>query len=280
MSLRSLPAVQAFTRPAGLQWDAPSDVLARWSSSVPLAAEDDPATITIYDVIGEDWWTGGGFTAARAAGILRSIGPKPVTVKLNSPGGDMFEGVAIYNLLREHPARVSIDVHGLAASAASIIAMAGDDIRMGLGSFMMIHNAWGTVIGNRHEMRAVADLFEGFDAAMVDIYAARTDRARDEIVAAMDSETYMGAREAVEQGFADSVRDDDAAPAARAALPQEISARRRADAMLAQAGMPRSERRRLLKEIAGMQDAAGQAMPGAGPDTAALRRLIDTIRSF
>lgn len=214
MSLRNLPAVQAFTRPAGLQWDAPSDVLARWSASAPVAAEDDPATITIYDVIGEDWWTGGGFTAARAAGILRSIGPKPLTVKLNSPGGDMFEGVAIYNLLREHPARVSIDVHGLAASAASIIAMAGDDIRMGLGSFMMIHNAWGAVIGNRHEMRAVADLFEGFDAAMVDIYAARTGRGRDEIVAAMDSETYMGARDAVARGFADSVREDDAAPEA------------------------------------------------------------------
>src|SRR5690606_23214700 len=122
-------------------------VLAKWAERPQAAEGDDPNTISIYDVIGEDWWTGGGFTAKRAAAALRSIGKNPVTVNVNSPGGDMFEGIAIYNLLREHPAEVTVNVMGLAASAASIIAMAGDKINVALGSFVMIHNAWGIVIG-------------------------------------------------------------------------------------------------------------------------------------
>lgn len=93
--------------------------------------EDD--STTIFDVIGENGM-GGGVS-------LRRIGPNAVTVQINSPGGDMFEGIAIYNLLRTHPAAVTVEVLGLAASAASIIAMAGDDIRMSPGSFLMLHTA-------------------------------------------------------------------------------------------------------------------------------------------
>src|SRR5262245_53778386 len=156
MTIRKLPEAKTIARPQNFQWDAPSDVLAKWAER-PLAADStDANTITIYDVIGEDLWTGGGFTAKRMSAALRSIGKNDVTVKINSPGGDMFEGIAIYNLLREHPAKVTVDVMGWAASAASIIAMAGDEIRMGLGTFMMVHNAWGMVIGNRHDMRAAA----------------------------------------------------------------------------------------------------------------------------
>ena len=208
MTLRKMPEAKTFQRPQNFQWDAPSDVLAR-CSELPLAAEaDDANTISIYDVIGEDFWTGGGFTAKRMAAALRSIGKNDVTVKINSPGGDMFEGIAIYNLLREHPAKVTIDVMGWAASAASIIAMAGDDVRMGLGTFMMVHNAWGVVIGNRHDMRAAADLFDGFDGAITDIYEARTKLDRKAITKLMDAETFMGPSEAVEKGFADSVLNE------------------------------------------------------------------------
>jgi ATP-dependent Clp protease protease subunit len=207
MTIRQMPAAKTFERPQNFQWDAPSDVLAKWAER-PLAAEsDDPNTISIYDVIGEDFWSGGGFTAKRMSAALRSIGKNDVTVKINSPGGDMFEGIAIYNLLREHPAKVTIDVMGWAASAASIIAMAGDEIRMGLGTFMMVHNAWGVVIGNRHDMRDAADLFEGFDSAIVDIYAARAKIERKQIEKLMDAETFMGPSEAVEKGFADSISD-------------------------------------------------------------------------
>src|SRR5690554_286953 len=119
MSLRKLPEAATFQRPQNFQWDAPSDVLAKWAEHPLAAASDDPGTITIFDVIGEDMWSGGGFTAKRMAGALRAIGKKPVTVQVNSPGGDMFEGIAIYNLLRAHPEKVTIEVLGWAASAAS-----------------------------------------------------------------------------------------------------------------------------------------------------------------
>ncbi|MFN3549234.1 MAG: head maturation protease, ClpP-related, partial [Mesorhizobium sp.] len=187
MSLRKLPEAKTFQRPQNFQWDAPSDVLARWAETAPSAASsEDNNVITMFEVIGEDFWSGGGVTAKRISAALRSIGDRDVVVKINSPGGDMFEGIAIYNLLRAHKARVTIEVLGWAASAASIIAMAGDEIRMGLGTFMMVHNAWGIVIGNRHDMREAAGLFDGFDAAIADIYEARTGMKRKDIEKLMD----------------------------------------------------------------------------------------------
>lgn len=282
MSLRKLPEVRAFQRPENFNWDAPSDVLSRWSDA-PMAAEaDDPNTISVYDVIGEDWWTGGGFTASRMAGALRSIGAKDVTVKINSPGGDMFEGIAIYNLLKDHPAKVTVDVMGWAASAASIIAMAGDQINMGLGTFMMVHNAWGGVIGNRHDMRDAADLFDGFDSALADIYEARTGLKRAEIVKLMDAETFMGPSDAVKQGFADTVDDTRSAPDAKnAADLQGVNAKRRIDAALAGQGMSRSERRKLFENFSSTQDAAEPATHDAGDDdwSASALRLIQTMRA-
>lgn len=275
MSLRKLPEAKAFERPAGLEWDAPSDVLARWE---PMAAEaDDPATISLYDVIGEDWYSGDGWTAKRMAGALRAIGKKDVAVNINSPGGDMFEGLAIYNLLREHPAKVTVKVMGIAASAASIIAMAGDEIQMGGGTFLMIHNAWGIVIGNRNDMRDAADIFEKFDASMADIYAARTGKKVADIAALMDAETYIAAREAVEGGFADSVSDMKDAAASLRSRP-ELSAKRRVDALLAKQGVPRTERRSLIRNLSGTHDAADPATLRAGEDlTASLRSLLTTL---
>ncbi|MFG1247624.1 head maturation protease, ClpP-related [Xanthobacter flavus] len=276
MCLRKLPEIKAFTRPAGLSWDAPAEALERWAA--PVAAAEDPATISIYEPIGADWF-GEGFTAKRMAAALRAIGPNPVNVSINSPGGDVFEGLAIYNQLREHPAEVKVKVMGLAASAASFIAMAGDRIEMGLGSFMMIHNSWGVVIGNRHEMRAAAHLFDEFDASMRDIYVARTGLDGAEVSSLMDAETWLGARKAVDKGFADATFDDAEANSTGQAR-ADVGARRRLDALLARQGVPRAERRRLMREISGTQDAAGpDAMPCAGVDTAALRRLIATLKN-
>src|SRR5690606_18633482 len=105
-----LPEAQVFARPQNYQWDAHSDVLAKWAEH-PLAATpgaDGDTTISMFDVIGEDGWSGGGVTVNRIAAALRSIGNKDITVRINSPGGDMFEGIAIYNLLRAHPARVTV----------------------------------------------------------------------------------------------------------------------------------------------------------------------------
>lgn len=280
MSLRNLPAAKAFQRPEGLQWDAPSHALERWAALPQAAASDEPGTISIYDVIGEDWWTGEGVTAKRISGALRSIGSKPVTVNVNSPGGDMFEGLAIYNLLRDHPAEVTIKVMGLAASAASIIAMAGDRIEMGLGSFLMIHNAWGAVVGNRHDWRAAAEVFDQYDAAMAEIYEARSGQPVKEVAKLMDAETFMRASEAVSKGFADATFNDPSPSSDDAQARADLSARRRLDALLAKDGLPRSERRRLMREALGTSGAAEpSATLRAGFDPAAAMRLLDTIRS-
>ncbi|MFC3163068.1 head maturation protease, ClpP-related [Ciceribacter thiooxidans] len=285
MSLRQLPEAKTFQRPQNFQWDAPSDVLAKWAE-VPMAAgEESDNTITMFEVIGEDWWTGGGVTAKRVSAALRSIGSKDVTVKINSPGGDMFEGIAIYNLLRNHPAKVTVEVLGWAASAASIIAMAGDEIRMGLGTFMMVHNAWGVVVGNRHDMREAASLFDGFDSAIADIYEARTGMKRKDIEKLMDAETFMGPSEAVEKGFADTVDNaiDSSSSANTKNMDRGLMARRQTEAALARAGFTRDKRSELLSEIgasAAPRDASRHsAARDAGIDLAAIRQLIETIRT-
>lgn len=282
MSLRNLPEAKTFQRPQNFQWDAPSDVLAKWAEAPMASATDEDNTISMFEVIGEDWWTGGGVTAKRVSAALRSIGKNGVTVKVNSPGGDMFEGIAIYNLLRAHPAKVTIEVLGWAASAASIIAMAGDEIRMGLGSFMMVHNAWGVVIGNRHDMRDSAELFDGFDGAIADIYEARTGMKRSDIEELMDAETFMGPAEAVKNGFADVVDDGIAAPGGDVKnMDRGLMARRQTEAALARAGFSRETRSEMLLEMGvGTRDAAQKpAARDAGIDPAALQRLLNLMKS-
>ncbi|WP_287994602.1 head maturation protease, ClpP-related [Acidiphilium sp.] len=286
MSLKKLPQPQAFERPEGYTWDAPAIALDQWAEN-PLAAEaDDANTVSIYGVIGEDFW-GEGFTAKRMAGALRAVGKNAVTVNVNSPGGDMFEGLAIYNLLREHPAKVTVKVMGVAASAASVIAMAGDEVLMGTGSVMMIHNAWGLVIGNRHDFADAASVFETFDASMASIYAARTGMKEADIMAMLDGPTrasdgtYMTASEAIEKGFADAEFEgvSDSA-AAKAKLPANILAERRMDAALAKSGMPRTERRALLADAkGGARDAAPTVTRDADALTAGLAQLFTAIKS-
>lgn len=284
MSLRTLPEAKSFTRPQNFQWDAPSDVLAKWAEMPMAAADDGDNSISMYDVIGEDWWTGGGVTAKRVSAALRSIGNKDVVVNINSPGGDMFEGIAIYNLLRAHPAKVTINVLGWAASAASIIAMAGDEIRMGLGSFMMVHNAWGVVVGNRHDMRDGAALFDGFDSAIADIYEARTGVKRAEITKLMDAETFMGASDAVKNKFADVVDDSLSAPSeANNTVDRTIMARRQTEAALARAGFSRDRRSEMLSELgvskAAPRDASRHpAARDAGKFEALAKELISILK--
>lgn len=278
MTLRKIPEIKALQQPQGYQWDVPSDALARWVD-MPMAAQDEPQTITIYDVIGEDVWTGGGFTAKRMNAALRYIGAKDVTVKINSPGGSVFEGFAIYNELRQHKAKVTVEVMGIAASAAAYIAMAGDEINMGLGSFIMVHNAWGMVVGNRNDLAGAIDTLSQIDNAQIDIFEARTGLKRAEIEKFMDAETFFSAGDAVKHGFADAVFDA-GDPGAKAHVKPAINAKRQLDALLAQSGVPRSERRRMLNEATGgTQDAAPTVTHDAGLDAAALSQLLQTLRS-
>ncbi len=261
MTIKSLPRAPEGRPFARENRDLPSSAMERWNGGIKAAKSDDNS-ISVFDVIGADWY-GEGVTASRIAAALRSIGGADVTVNINSPGGDMFEGLAIYNLLREYEGKVTVKVLGLAASAASIIAMAGDDVQIGRGAFLMIHNCWVYAMGNRHDLAQIATDMEPFDKAMNDIYGARTGLDTDAIDAMMDAETYIGGSDAVEKGFADrllsadEIADDDDSPAA---------ALRKLDAMLAKTDAPRSERRKLLKALTGSKPGAAakpEGMPGA-----------------
>ncbi|WP_022960293.1 head maturation protease, ClpP-related [Spongiibacter tropicus] len=251
---------QASLSRGDIRFDLIPKALESWSPGV-RAAGNDENSISIFDAIGEDYWTGEGVTAKRISAALRSIGDRDVVVNINSPGGDMFEGLAIYSLLKEHPGNVTVRILGLAASAASIIAMAGDDIQIARAGFLMIHNAWICVCGNRNDLREFAEYLEPFDQSMADIYTARTGEDIDAIKTLMDAETWIGGQAAIEQGFAtallpsDAIEEDES-PEARAVA--------KVDLILAKAGMPRSQRRQLIKEIkTSTPSAAGGDTPGA-----------------
>lgn len=251
---------------ADVRFDVSTGALNKWDASIKAASTEETNVINIFDVIGEDYWTGEGWTATRVSGLLRYIGAdQDVTVNINSPGGDMFEGLAIYNLLREHKGTVTTKVMGVAASAASVIALGGDKIEIARAGFFMIHNAWILVAGNRNDLRSYADYLEPFDKAMADIYAARSGGSLEEMAALMDAESWIGGSEAIELGFADSLlaadevlRDDSATASAAARL----------DRALAKSGMPRTERRKLLNEIKGTPSATEvqEDMPSAVSD--------------
>ncbi|WP_312181320.1 head maturation protease, ClpP-related [Pantoea sp. CTOTU46764] len=259
--INTLPAAPEGRLSASGKRDLPAAAIDRWDGSIRAATQTGENTITIFDVIGEDWW-GDGVSANRIAGALRSLDGEDVTVHINSPGGDMFEGLAIYNLLREYHGKVTVKVLGLAASAASIIAMAGDEVQIGRGAFLMIHNAWIVAAGNRNDFREYANYLEPFDKAMADIYAARSGMPVEEIQSLMDKESFIGGGDSVAKGLADAllssdeITSDDESPAA---------AIRKIDAFLAKGGMPRSERRKHLKALGSMPGAAAKEndKPGA-----------------
>lgn len=276
MSLRNLPEIRADARFDRLQFDLRTDAVERWKPEVRAASEGD-ATISIYGPIGATW-DGEGVTVKRIAAALRSIGNKDVTVNVNSPGGDFFEGVAIYNTLREHRAKVTINVMGIAASAASVIAMAGDEVLMGEGSFLMIHNAWGVAIGNRHDMAEAAAFLEPFDAEMAALYANRTGMKASEVVRLMDAETWIGSARAIEDGFADGMLDRGFATEDASARGDK-KARALVEAAMAKAGHSRAQRRDTLKSLfSGKPSAAEPVMPCAGDETAVLLQgLISNI---
>jgi ATP-dependent protease ClpP protease subunit len=271
--------VAAPTRPAAFE---------KWNAGLRASGEVGDNVITMYDVIGEDYWTGTGVTAKRVAAALRAIGARDVEVHLNSPGGDMFEGISIYNILREHPGAVKIKVLGLAASAASIIAMAGDEVEIGSASFLMIHNCWVMAIGNRHDMLETAAWLEPFDGAMADVYAARSGQTREQVVAWMEAArgegTYFSGTQAVELGFADRLLASDA-------IAEDDSEREKGKARsainIAEMALckehPRSEARAILSQIKGKPDAArdAAAKPDAGGTSwiSAAADLLTTMKS-
>lgn len=164
--------------------------------------------ILLYGVIG-DWWDGlDSSSIIQAVDQLGEI--DKLVVRINSPGGLVHEGMAIFNFLKDHPAAVTIRVDGLAASIASIVALAGDEIIMGKGSMMMIHNPWNVVWGDADALRQEADVLEKITGQLVGIYAEATGKSEPDILAKMEAETWMTDEEAVAEGFATAVAGADA----------------------------------------------------------------------
>ena len=165
------------------------------------AKADQSADISIFDEIG--FW---GVTAKQFIGDLKAIDAKTIKLAINSPGGSVFDALAMYNALRQHPANVEVTVLGVAASAASLVAMAGDTIVMPENAFMMIHNPLNFAYGNADELREMADVLDKIGASLVATYANRTGLPEDEIKALLDAETWLNAEEAVLKGFADELQ--------------------------------------------------------------------------
>lgn len=261
-----------------VKFEAPVSALSRWNPEIQAAAEDKnvgDATINIYSTIG-DYGDGNGMTPKIMSAILKKADGRDVTVNINSPGGDFFDGVALHALLSEYSGNVKVRVLGMAASAASIVALAGDTVEIAKGGFFMIHNAWTIAIGNRNDMTNVADMLAKFDASMNKIYSDATGLDEKSVRKMMDAETWLSDEEAVAQNFAKNLLGEEYVKN----VPQEkqAKAKHKLDVALAKSGMPRAERRELIKEFTGTPGAAGDVMPRADELGNALAALLTTIK--
>jgi ATP-dependent protease ClpP protease subunit len=172
------------------------------AASKPLRAESSGAEATVYlhGVIGGFW---GDIDETEFVKALSSIKADTIHLRIDSPGGDVFGARAMMTAIAQHPAKVVAHVDGLAASAATGICTACDEIEITQGAGFMIHNAWSVAIGNKADMRKTGDLLEKIDGDLVNDYARRTGRDASEIANWMDEETWFTADEAVANGFAD-----------------------------------------------------------------------------
>ncbi|HFJ9309587.1 MULTISPECIES: head maturation protease, ClpP-related [Bacillus] len=186
--------------------------LANVQHTFKAETKTDSLDITIYGDIGESWWSDS-TSAVDIEKTLKATSANVININLNSPGGDVFDGIAIYNQLKNHPAKIIINVDGLAASAASIIAMAADELIMNTGSMLMIHEASTWTWGTKLDIRKTLNALEGIDKSLADIYMTRYQGERSEIETMIANETWFTANEAVEFGLAhkvnEQVEDDD-----------------------------------------------------------------------
>ena len=164
----------------------------------------DTAEISIYDEIG-----GWGISAQQFAKDFKALGNnlKQINLHIHSPGGDVFDGIAIYNLLKNHPANKTVTIDGLAASMASVIAMAGTEIIMPENAMMMIHKPWGVQGGDADDMRKYADLLDKVEDTLIPAYAAKTGKSAEELAEMLAAETWLNGKECVEHGFADKLAE-------------------------------------------------------------------------
>lgn len=247
-----------------LQFEAPACALERWNPVLAAKKSDTENTINIYSTIGE-YGDGHGTTPKQVTEVLAAAKGKEVTLNINSPGGDFHEGVAIYNLLNNYEGTVVVNVLGLAASAASLVALAGDEVNIGTGASIMIHRAWTVSVGDTDSMAETKRMLDAFDKDMVKIYASKIDKSHDEIYSMMKETTWMDAESAIDMGFAHALLGEDKVTVDACLEEGYNPALKEVDIALARAGMPRSKRKSLLKEIKSSKPcAAEEAKPSAG----------------
>lgn len=162
----------------------------------------ETAEISIYDEIGDY-----GTSAKNFIEEVKNIGKKDITLRINSVGGSVFDGLAIYNTLRSHAGYVNIKIEGLAASISTVIAMAGDNVEMAENGFFMIHNPFGQSAGEAGDMRKTADLLDKIKNEIIEIYQRKTNLSYDELSDMMDKETWLSSQEAQELGFVNDITE-------------------------------------------------------------------------
>ena len=225
---------------------------------------DDEATIYLYDVIGEGFYDEG-ISAKQFAIDLDGIKASTIHLRINSPGGDVFDARAMQTALNQKDAKIIAHIDGWAASAATYIMLAADEIEASEGAIIMIHNAWGMAIGNKNEMRDMADLLAKIDDGIAKDYIDKTDQSPKQIAMWMDAETDFTAQEALHAGFIDSIY----------VKPKTKATKRNAEKALRDAGMTRAQARDVLAE--GWKGA--EQRDAAEPDAAdANKEAVEAIR--
>lgn len=171
------------------------------------AQADDEVDVYIYGDIVSNGWFETDVEAQRFVKEFAAIEASRINVRVNSFGGEVFAAVAIHGAIQRHPAEVIAHIDGVAASAASVIVLAADQVRIAQGAFYMIHNGWGWAMGNKDEIRRYADLLEKTDGVITDYYERKSGQPREQIEEWMNAETWFTADEAFEAGFVDAVED-------------------------------------------------------------------------
>lgn len=172
------------------------------------ALDENTAELTLYGEISDISWWGDEVTPKQFKEDLDALGDiDTLNVYINSPGGDVFAGQAIYSILKRHKATINVYVDGLAASIASLIAMAGDKVIMPANAMMMVHNPWTFAYGNANDFRKLADDMDKIRDSMVVAYESRSALTTDEIIELLDAETWLSAEDCLEYGFCDEIEE-------------------------------------------------------------------------
>ena len=201
LSYRNPKNAEAISKFWGKPLDKPD-----WFSVSAVSGEE--AEIVIYDVIGYPFISADDFVRA-----LAGVTAKTVTVRINSPGGDVFDGMAIFNALKNYNGKVVTRIEGIAASMASVIALAGKEVQAYANTMYMIHEPYAFTAGNQYSLRELADILEKMSGQMIDIYSSNSAPGKREIAQMMKDEAWLTAKEAKEKGFIDTIIDGKGAKA-------------------------------------------------------------------